>query len=90
MANICLHGYVSGVVQGVWYRQSTRQQALAEGVSGWAKNLPDGRVEVLLCGEENSVGRMKDWLHQGPAKARVTGVQLEPVDWQDVNEFKIY
>jgi len=90
MSKICLHGYVSGVVQGVWYRQSTRQQALAAGVSGWAKNLADGRVEVLLCGEDKAVSQVEHWLHRGPVRANVSSVESEVVGWQDIDGFETY
>lgn len=90
MSKICLHGYVSGVVQGVWYRQSTRQQALAAGVSGWAKNLADGRVEVLLCGEYEAVSQVERWLHRGPVRASVSSVETEVVGWQDADGFETY
>lgn len=51
------------------------------GVSGYAKNLPDGRVELMLCGEANAVGHLRDWLRTGPPGADVTGVACEPLDY---------
>ncbi len=87
MGKLCLHGYVSGRVQGVWFRGSTRQRARASQITGWARNLPDGRVEVLLCGEEAAVRALEAWLRRGPPAARVDRVQLESVDWQDVSDF---
>jgi len=59
MAKICVHSFVSGKVQGVWFRQSTKEQALKQDVTGWAKNLSDGRVEVLLCGDVDAVGKVQ-------------------------------
>ena len=68
IARRCL---VSGRVQGVFYRASTRERAHALGVSGHARNLADGRVEVLACGEPAAVDALCDWLWQGPPSAQV-------------------
>lgn len=84
---ICVHGFVTGKVQGVWYRGSTQKQARSLNVSGWARNLADGRVEVLLCGEEPSVRELQAWLHQGPPAANVSGVEVEEVPWQEIHGF---
>ncbi|AYF90499.1 acylphosphatase [Pseudomonas sp. JS3066] len=87
MARICLHGYVSGTVQGVYYRQSTQEQADQLELDGWVRNLADGRVEVLLEGEEDAVRALAAWLEQGPAEARVTGVELQEQPVQGVTGF---
>lgn len=68
---------VSGRVQGVWFRESTRQTASAHGVSGWVRNTADGRVEAVLEGPEDAVTRVVEWLHQGPPHARVDSVEVE-------------
>ena len=68
---------VSGRVQGVFYRASAREQALALGLSGYARNLPDGRVEVLACGSTTAIETFERWLWQGPAAARVEAVARE-------------
>jgi acylphosphatase len=68
--------YVSGRVQGVFYRASTRQRALELGCTGYARNLPDGRVEVLAVGEPQAVKTLIDWLWQGPPAAKVTEVEV--------------
>jgi len=65
---------VSGRVQGVWFRAATREQALRLGVSGYAKNLPDGRVEVLASGTDEALAALEHWLWQGPPSAKVDGV----------------
>ena len=70
---------MSGLVQGVFFRASTQTQAIALGIRGHARNLPDGRVEVLACGEEPAVGALCAWLQSGPPQARVTAVQCENV-----------
>ena len=65
---------VSGKVQGVFYRASTREQAMALGLTGYAKNLPDGAVEVLACGDAEAVAALERWLWEGPPAARVEEV----------------
>jgi len=77
---LCLHCFVSGRVQGVAFRYYTRDQAQSLGISGWARNLTDGRVEVLACGEARAIEQLSMWLHQGPPTAHVTAVQCEKVD----------
>jgi len=71
---------ISGKVQGVWYRASTGEQANRLGLSGYARNLSDGRVEVLACGEETALFELKAWLWQGPSAARVDEVRCNVVD----------
>lgn len=86
-AGICLHGCISGKVQGVWYRGSTQKEARKRGVTGWARNLADGRVELMLCGPEPAVRELEAWLHQGPPAARVSTVEIEEVPWQEIQGF---
>lgn len=74
---ICVRCVVSGRVQGVWFRASTREQALSLGLRGYANNRPDGRVEVLACGEQAAVDRLRAWLWQGPPQAEVTDVRCD-------------
>jgi len=73
----CVKCRVSGRVQGVWFRAATQEQARQLGVSGYARNLSDGRVEVLARGEPPAVQTLIDWLHQGPRNARVSRVDVE-------------
>jgi acylphosphatase len=68
--------WVSGRVQGVYYRASARQQAVRLGVNGYARNLPDGRVEVLMVGPAVPAQALLDWLWQGPPSAAVTHVEV--------------
>jgi len=70
------HVLISGWVQGVCFRDAYRRLALQHGVSGWVRNLPDGRVEAVLEGPPDGVHRLVDWAHQGPAAATVTGVAV--------------
>lgn len=74
---LCRKCFVSGRVQGVYYRGSTRKQAVALGVTGYAKNLPDGRVEVLICGDLEAINSLQNWLAMGPQYAEVTATQCE-------------
>ena len=89
MTTICRHIYVSGRVQGVWFRAFVRDQAKKAGVQGWAKNLPDGRVEALLCGNQDSVLKVEAALHQGPRLARVDKLTSEDQPLTDIDDFKI-
>jgi acylphosphatase len=68
--------FVSGRVQGVFYRASARHKATELGISGYARNLPDGRVEVLMAGTPASIQAMTDWLRLGPPAARVLDVEV--------------
>ena len=79
MADICVHAWVSGRVQGVWFRHFTREQAQANGLTGWVRNLDDGRVEAMLCGDEKAVRHVEAWLSQGPELANVAEVVSEDV-----------
>jgi acylphosphatase len=73
---------VSGRVQGVFYRASARQRAMSAGITGYARNLQDGTVEVLACGEEPAVLEFIRWLWVGPSAAKVSAVKIEPVDFE--------
>lgn len=72
--------FVRGKVQGVWFRASTREQARALGLRGYALNLADGRVEVLAAGDDAAIDALADWLRQGPPNARVDAVERESAD----------
>jgi acylphosphatase len=67
---------VEGRVQGVWFRESTRREAVGLGITGYAQNLSDGSVRVLACGEPAALDRLAEWLHRGPPLARVSRVEL--------------
>lgn len=87
MARLCLHGYISGTVQGVSFRQSTCAEAQRLDLDGWVRNLADGRVEVLVEGDEEPVRQLARWLEHGPAAARVADVQLEERALQGIAGF---
>jgi acylphosphatase len=71
------HVYVSGQVQGVFFRDSTREKAEQLGLAGWVRNLPDGRVEALFEGPSKSVREMVRWCEEGPSYAEVEGVDTK-------------
>jgi acylphosphatase len=68
--------WVSGRVQGVWFRESCREQAHALGLTGWVRNLADGRVEAVFEGPGAAVERAVAWCRQGPRRARVDDVEI--------------
>ncbi|MGR9114629.1 MAG: acylphosphatase [Gammaproteobacteria bacterium] len=76
--------FVSGRVQGVYYRAFTQKQAIKLGVAGFARNLPDGRVEVLASGSDDAVENLIKWCHKGPITARVDRVTTEEVSLNDI------
>jgi acylphosphatase len=71
---------VSGRVQGVYYRATTAMRARDLGLTGHAQNLPDGRVEVLICGSERAVTELIEWLWIGPTAAKVSHVAAEALE----------
>ena len=71
---------VSGKVQGVFFRASTRDRARQLGLRGHARNLPNGDVEVLAAGDAQALQSLEDWLRVGPSQARVDGMLREPID----------
>ena len=70
------HLWVKGRVQGVWFRGACAEHARQLGVSGWAGNLPDGRVEVVGQGDDEAVRQLVEWCRHGPPTARVTRVEV--------------
>ena len=68
---------VSGKVQGVWFRDSTRQEAIKLKVTGWVKNIPGGMVYLEAEGEENNLKSLERWLHIGSPHSRVDIVDLQ-------------
>lgn len=86
----CRRCLISGRVQGVFYRASTRRRAEALGLTGHARNLPDGRVEVFACGRQEALDALEAWLWQGPAAADVTDVSCEPVEAESPKRFSTH
>ena len=69
--------FVTGKVQGVFFRQSLKVMAKKNNVSGWVRNLPDGRVESVLEGDEEKISILIEWAHGGPANSRVEDVDVQ-------------
>ncbi len=79
MAKVRAHVFISGMVQGVFFRQTTKRQAQIHGVTGWVRNLPDGRVEADFEGEEAAVKALVEFCKRGPRGAQITDFS---VDWE--------
>jgi len=84
-----IHCYISGRVQGVFFRATTREQAMLYGVTGWVRNLPDGRVEVMASGEEKQVRQLQKWLKSGPETAHVMKLECEEAEYLDYGRFSV-
>lgn len=84
------HVLITGMVQGVFFRAYTRDEARARGLTGWVRNLPDGRVEAVFEGDRQILDGMLTWCHKGPPYAYVKEVQ---VNWQpyqgDFKDFRV-
>lgn len=90
MPKTSIAAYVYGRVQGVGFRFATQQQANGLGLTGYAKNLDDGGVEIIACGEQQQIERLLDWVRQGgPKHARVDKVLTEPRAVQEYESFGI-
>ncbi len=89
MAKVCKKAIVTGLVQGVFFRVSTQQQANFLGVSGYVKNTTNGSVEVLACGEVDAVNKLLAWLHIGSQHSRVDDVKKESVPYIEVSDFEV-
>ena len=87
--SICIHCTVFGKVQGVFFRVSTREQALRLNIRGHAKNLNNGNVEVIACGELRAVEQLKKWLQQGPKNSQVKDVVCEALDIQQTMHYQL-
>ena len=84
------HVYVAGQVQGVFFRDSTREKAEQLGLTGWVKNLPDGRVEALFEGPSERIREMIRWCEQGPPHAEVENVDTQfEVSEGDLTSFEV-
>jgi len=82
--------FISGRVQGVYFRAHTQRLAQKLGLRGFVRNLPDGRVEAVFEGEEPQIQEMIRWCHQGPRQARVSQVDVQWEDFQgDFEDFVI-
>jgi acylphosphatase len=87
---VCTRFYVSGRVQGVFFRASTRDRARSLGLAGEVSNLPDGRVAVTACGAQAALDSLQQWLWEGPPQAAVSDVRCESCQGEPVfNRFEI-
>ncbi|MFB6174804.1 MAG: acylphosphatase [Candidatus Nanohalobium sp.] len=84
-----VHLWISGNVQGVGFRASMRRRAKNNDVTGWVKNLEDGRVEAVLEGEEDDVAEVMEWARKGPSIASVEKVELEEEAPEFIEAFEI-
>ena len=89
MAELCVHLVVRGRVQGVSFRRFVEEQAAASAVTGWVRNLSDGSVEAMLCGEAKAVHHVEAWLNRGPELARVDHVEAEELPMTEYAGFTI-
>lgn len=80
---------ISGKVQGVWFRASTKKEAIRLNISGWARNLKDGTVEVIAFGGENALNELGEWLEHGPDLAEVITIKQEVIDWKSYTGFDV-
>lgn len=80
---------ISGKVQGVFYRQSTLKKAQELGITGWVRNLKDGRVEAIACGNEDAMRKFHNWLWQGPENAKVEEVITQTIASESFKDFTI-
>lgn len=80
---------VSGKVQGVYYRQSTKEMAISLGITGLVKNLKDGSVFIIATGIKEQLDKLVDWCRQGPSKANVTSLVIEELPFQEFGKFSI-
>ncbi|MDO8473932.1 MAG: acylphosphatase [bacterium] len=80
---ICAHLLISGRVQGVLFRQSARAKALELGLTGWAHNLLDGKVEIVCEGETEKVEQFIEWCKKGPSLAKVENVEVQYHGYED-------
>ncbi len=89
MSETRAHVFVTGRVQGVYYRATTRETARERGVSGWVRNLDDGRVEAVFEGDRDVVESMVEWCHEGSPRARVDDVAVEYDEPNGLEGFEI-
>ena len=86
---VCARVLVSGTVQGVSYRATTRETARERGVDGWVRNLEDGRVEAVFEGKPSDVESMVQWCHEGSPAAEVEDVAVEYEDPSGITGFSV-
>lgn len=86
---VCRRYFVSGQVQGVFYRASAQQQAQNLQIRGWVRNCRDGRVEVYACGTLEQHHALKNWLEIGPSHAKVSNIEVLDTQFEPCSQFDI-
>ena len=89
MTKVARHVRITGLVQGVFFRAWTREQAKRLGVAGWVRNCPDGSVEAHLEGAPEAVQRLTDLLNHGPDAARVDRIEIEEAAPENSDGFAV-
>ncbi|MFL2555701.1 MAG: acylphosphatase [Gammaproteobacteria bacterium] len=90
MKKKAINCFVSGRVQGVGFRMATSQKSKLLGITGWVRNLTDGRVEVYACGKKLMVDELCSWLAHGPNMAKVLRVEYINAEYREFNSFSIH
>lgn len=85
----CKRCVVHGTVQGVFFRQGTKDKAVELGITGWVRNNPNGTVECVICGDSDAMEEMSAWLWQGPASAKVVKVDEKDEPLTKFQSFEI-
>lgn len=85
----CYRFSVNGRVQGVYFRQSTRQRAQQLGLHGWVRNCDDGSVEGVVSGSDDALRQLREWLQQGPPAAQVARVEWALSEMQTFEGFEV-
>jgi acylphosphatase len=86
---ICRRYFVSGQVQGVFYRASAQRLAEDLRICGWVRNCRDGRVEVYACGTPVQHETLKNWLEIGPSHAKVSNIEVRDAEFEPCSQFDI-
>lgn len=84
-----VHVFVSGRVQGVFFRDGTKRKAVELGLRGWVRNLPDGRVEAVFEGDRAAVQAALGWVRRGPPLARVDEVEVAETPEEGLSGFEV-
>ena len=87
---VCKRIFVTGRVQGVFFRQTLKVTAKKNDVCGWVKNLDDGRVEAILEGKNTDVAKVIDWARVGPANSRVVNVEIQEMMPMKFSKFDVH
>ena len=83
------HVFVSGNVQGVFFRYEARERARGRGLAGWVRNLPDGRVEAVFEGPQEAVEELVEWCRRGPRGAEVTEIEVDTEEPEGLEGFDV-